>query len=191
MFPTGNREKKSSSLTGFGERAYIGYQVWAVLDEPLHPLLEAWKLFQKVRLQGLHGKERDQANKGPDPERYKGTIWEVEDVIVEPILLVPQTNGCATQMVDSIGDVEKMLKELGGHILIGRLGAGQLQGNGQHVETVHAHPRRAISLIDVPTGGQRRTAVKDADVVQPEKTTLENIVAVVVLAVDPPGKVQQ
>ena len=42
-----------------------------------------------------------------------------------------------------------------------------------------------------PPVGQRRAAVEDADVVQPEEAALEDVVALGVLAIDPPGEVEQ
>jgi hypothetical protein len=43
----------------------------------------------------------------------------------------------------------------------------------------------------VPRDRERRAAVEDADVVEPEEPALEDVPAVVVLAVDPPGEVEQ
>src|SRR5439155_1841537 len=41
------------------------------------------------------------------------------------------------------------------------------------------------------SGGERRGAVEDADVVEAEKTALEDVLSLGVLAVHPPGEVQQ
>jgi hypothetical protein len=43
----------------------------------------------------------------------------------------------------------------------------------------------------VSPGGQRGAAVEDADVVEPEEAPLEDVLAETVLAVDPPGEVQE
>src|SRR5208283_2107307 len=59
-----------------------------------------------------------------------------------------------------------------------------------HVLAEECHPRRAVSLFEVPTGGQRRTAVKDANVVQPEKPPFKQVIAKTILAVHPPAKVK-
>ena len=40
-------------------------------------------------------------------------------------------------------------------------------------------------------GGQRRAAIEDTDVVQPQKTTLEDIAALSIFFIDPPGEVHQ
>ena len=53
------------------------------------------------------------------------------------------------------------------------------------------HPGGAVGLLDVAAGGQRLAAIEDADVVQAEKAAFENIVALRVLAIHPPGEVHQ
>ena len=60
----------------------------------------------------------------------------------------------------------------------------------RHVLAEESHPGRAVRLLQVAPGRQRRAAVEDADVVEPEKTALEHVLAEPVLAVDPPGEVQ-
>src|SRR5262249_55999459 len=69
--------------------------------------------------------------------------------------------------------------------------ARQLQRDPQHVEAVHAHPGGAVGLLEVAAGRQRRRAVEDPDVVEAEEAALEDVPAVGVLAVDPPGEVEQ
>ena len=54
----------------------------------------------------------------------------------------------------------------------------------------------AIQLVpsdcsSVAAAGQRLAAVEDADVVEPEKAALEDVVALGVLAVHPPGEIEQ
>ena len=61
----------------------------------------------------------------------------------------------------------------------------------QHVLAEERHPRRAVGLLEVPAGRQRRAAVEDADVVEPEEAALEDVLAEAVLAVHPPGEVEQ
>ena len=68
---------------------------------------------------------------------------------------------------------------------------GELDRELQHVLAEEGHPRRAVRLLEVAAGGQRGAAVEDADVVQAEKAALEHVLAEAVLAVDPPGEVQQ
>ncbi len=56
---------------------------------------------------------------------------------------------------------------------------------------IQRHPGRAVGLLQIPAGGQRGAAVEHADVVQPQETTLEDVLAEAVLAVHPPGEVEQ
>ncbi len=90
-----------------------------------------------------------------------------------------------------MGDVHEVLEELAGHVLVGGVVVGQLQGDGQHVEAVHGHPARAVRLLEAPAGGQGRRAVEDADVVEAQEAALEDVLALGVLAVHPPREVQQ
>src|SRR5205814_2665718 len=66
----------------------------------------------------------------------------------------------------------------------------QPYSNRQHVQTVHPHPARPIRLLDVATSRQRRAAVEDANVIQPQEAALEDVAAFGVFAVDPPGEVE-
>ena len=68
---------------------------------------------------------------------------------------------------------------------------GQLDGDLQHVLAEEGHPGGAVGLLQVAAGGQRSAAVEDADVVEAEEAALEDVLAEAVLAVDPPGEVQQ
>ena len=68
---------------------------------------------------------------------------------------------------------------------------GELHRELQHVLAEQGHPRRAVRLLQVAAGGQRGAAVEDADVVEAEEAALEHVLAEAVLAVHPPGEVQQ
>jgi hypothetical protein len=65
------------------------------------------------------------------------------------------------------------------------------QGHLEHVLAEHRHPGRAVRLFQPAAGGQGRAAVEHPDVVQAEESSLEHIVAGGILAVDPPGEIQQ
>ena len=69
--------------------------------------------------------------------------------------------------------------------------AAELDRDLQHPLAIERHPRRAVGLAQRAAAGQRRRAVEDADVVEPEEAALEEVAAVGVLAVDPPGEVGQ
>ena len=67
-------------------------------------------------------------------------------------------------------DPNEMLDELGDHVFVVRSWIGQLHRDLQHVLAEEGHPGGAVGLLQMAAGGQGRTAVKDADVVQPEET---------------------
>ena len=84
-----------------------------------------------------------------------------------------------------------MLHELEGHVLVDGVVGGQLDGELEHVLREEGHPGGAVRLLQVAAGGQRRAAVEDADVVEAEEAALEDVLAEPVLAVHPPGEVEQ
>ena len=67
----------------------------------------------------------------------------------------------------------------------------ELDADLEHVLAEQRHPGGAVGLLEVAAGRQRRAAVEDADVVEAEEAALEDVLAEAVLAVDPPGEVQQ
>src|SRR5215471_19701917 len=89
-----------------------------------------------------------------------------------------------------MSNVDKMLPELAGDVLVGVILAGELEGNAEHIQAVHGHPAGAVGLLDVSTRRQWRTAIENADVVQTEKAALKDVASFGVLAVYPPGEVQ-
>src|SRR5262249_797766 len=86
---------------------------------------------------------------------------------------------------------EEVLEELGSDVFVDRILPCKLEGDGEHIQRVHPHPGGAIRLLEMPTSGQHGAAIKDTDIVQAEETTLENVVAITILAIDPPGEVEQ
>ena len=67
----------------------------------------------------------------------------------------------------------------------------EFHGDFGHVLAEQRHPCRAVGLLQVAPGRQRRAAVEDADVVQTEEPAFEDVLAETVLAVRPPSEVQQ
>src|SRR5271157_717884 len=97
----------------------------------------------------------------------------------------------AATVVHRLSDINKMLKEFAGHVFISRVFARQLHGDGEHVEAVHPHPTGAVGLLNVAAGGKRFGAVKHPDVVESQEPSLENVPAIGVLAIHPPGEIEQ
>ena len=84
-----------------------------------------------------------------------------------------------------------MLSEALRHIFIERILLRQLAGDLHHVLTEHAHPGSAVRLLQISPRRQWSRAVEHTDVVEAEEAPLENVFAFDVLAVDPPGEVEE
>src|SRR5437899_13017951 len=84
-----------------------------------------------------------------------------------------------------------MLEELRGHVFVYWISLREFQRHGKHGEAIKSHPRSAVRLLQKSTGRQRFRAVENADVIEPEETAGEKIVAFCVFAVHPPGEVEQ
>ncbi len=119
------------------------------------------------------------------------SVLSVQHIVEELVLLVPERDAVAADVVHRAGDVQEVLEELGGDVFVDRVLPGQFQRDGQHIEAEHAHPACAVALLDVAAGGEGRAAVEHADVVQAQEAALEDVHALGVLAVDPPGEVEQ
>ena len=84
-----------------------------------------------------------------------------------------------------------MFEKLAGDILVHWAGLSQFEGDPEHAGTIETHPRGAICLVQREAVGQRVVSVKNTNVVQPQKASSEEIVAVAVQSVHPPGEVKQ
>ena len=84
-----------------------------------------------------------------------------------------------------------MLEEFRRDVFIDPVVLRQFQRDAQQVQAIHRHPARAVGLVDVAAGRQRRAAVEHADVVEAKEAALENIASLRVLAIHPPGEVEQ
>src|SRR6188472_3159575 len=88
-------------------------------------------------------------------------------------------------------DVEEVFPELAGHVLVSRVVSRQFHGYRQHVQRVHRHPAGAVGLLEMATCRQRRTTVEYSDVVESQESALEHVHPLGVLAIHPPGEIQQ
>src|SRR5690242_3909161 len=86
--------------------------------------------------------------------------------------------------------MEKVFEEFRGDVLINRIVQGQLERDAHKVERIHRHPRGAVGLVNETSGRQRGAAIEYADVVQAKKAALENVTALRVLAIHPPGEIE-
>src|SRR5580692_6988499 len=83
-----------------------------------------------------------------------------------------------------------MLQESKRNVLVHRVVLSQNQRDLQHAQTVEGHPGGAVSLIQMPSAGQRRAAIKYANVVEPEEATGEHVAPIWIFTVHPPIEIQ-
>src|SRR6266487_1466045 len=102
----------------------------------------------------------------------------MEHIIEKLVFLIPEPNPLLSYVVHGCSDSQEMLEKFERNIFIDRISERKFQRNGHHVQAEHAHPASAITLFDIATCRQRGTALKD-------------VLALRVLAVDPPCKVEQ
>src|SRR5580693_3221505 len=114
----------------------------------------------------------------------------MEQIVEEPILGVPHLILMLADPVHRIGDPEEMLYETKGNFFIHGVVLCQNKRNLQHVLAVESHPRRAILLVEMPTGGKLSTAIEHPNIVQPDESSREDISSRRIFSVDPPVKIQ-
>src|SRR5918996_3730531 len=164
---------------------------WSVSDKPVHAPLEMVQTDQTLLFQHFHRKQGDQLHEGAYFKGGEMAVWHMNPVIEKAVFRLPEAPDLFSHMVNSVGDPHEMLEEFSGNVFIGRVGAGQIQGDGQHIQGVHGHPGRSIGLFQMTSSREGRASVKNADVVQSQKAPLKDVATFVVLAVDPPGEIQQ
>ena len=118
-------------------------------------------------------------------------VGQVEHVVEEAVLVVPEPDAVVADVVIAWrcgGSARRTCVATSSYA-----GSSQASSSAmrEHVQAVHRHPARAVGLLEVAAGRQRRAAVEDADVVEAEEAALEDVVALRVLAVHPPGEVEQ
>src|SRR5262249_31781245 len=169
----------------------VGDQLWMPAYEVAGPLRESRQALDDVGVKYGGGADRQQPHHRADFEAHGVAVRQPQDVVEEPVVLVPQLVLVDADAVHGPGDPEKMLVELRGELLVDRIVQRQLQRDLEHALAIESHPRGAVRLLEVAAGGQRRAPVEDADVVEPEEAALEDVLAVAILAVDPPREVHE
>src|SRR5208282_6773341 len=88
-------------------------------------------------------------------------------------------------------NVKEVLEELDDHVLGSVVVGEEFNCQLRHVLAEQCHPCRTVRLLQGASGGQRCAPIENPDVVEAEETTFENILPKPVLAIHPPGEVQQ
>ncbi len=166
-------------------------EVGPVLYEPFHPLPEPLELLEHVGLYGLYGVERYEPHHGAHLQRQVVTVRQVQHVVIELVILVPEAVVAPFGQVYGPRDIEEMLEELGRDVLVAGVVLRELYGYREHVEAVHAHPACAVRLLEYHARRELGVPVEYAYVVEPEEPSLEYVLPLGVLPVDPPGEIEE
>ncbi len=130
----------------------VPHEIGPLLHEPVHASREVGQLIQQFFFQRLNGKERDEAHQRANLEGNEIATRAVDGVVVEPVSFIPEARTAAL-LVDGVGDIDEVLEEFGGYVLVSGLCLGELQRHRQHVEAEHAHPGGTVGLLQVPARG--------------------------------------
>jgi len=114
--PPQEREEMSITTTGLVPARDERREVGPMLKEPQHALLKAWQPVEQLLLQGLYGKQRDQPHHGPHLERDGRLVRQLDLVVVELVLLIPESHRSLTHTIDGGRNAQEVLKELGGDV---------------------------------------------------------------------------
>src|SRR5579871_5178025 len=98
----------------------------------------------------------------------------MKQVVEKPVLVVPHLVVVDTDSIHGVRDPEEMLHKAEGDVLVHRVVFAQNECDLQHVLAVEGHPSGAVGLGQVTTRGKGRTAIKHANVIQPEESTSKN-----------------
>src|SRR5215472_5589329 len=118
------------------------------------------------------------------------SIGKSQEVIVEAVFFVPHLILMVANPIHCIGNPDEVLEETVSHVFIDRVVFRKDNGDLKHDLAVQSNPCGAIRLFDRSAGGQPGTAVKNANVVEAEKSSGEDIAPLRVFAVYPPGEIE-
>jgi hypothetical protein len=112
----------------------------------------------------------------------------MQHVVEKRVLIVPKPDAFATEIVHRGSDAEKVLKEFRRYILVNWIFTREFDRDPQHVEAKHSHPACAIALLKTAAVRERLVAIEHADVIEPKESALEDVIALRIFAVHPPGE---
>ncbi len=157
----------------------------------MHAPLKTRQARDQLRFERLHRKQRNQPNHRAHFQVVLVAVRKVNRIVKKSVFFIPERYSIGPVGVDCVRDVNEMLKKFTGYVFIGWFLACQFQRNRQHVQAIHPHPAGAVRLLEVASGRQRLRTVEHANVVEAQEAALKHIHPIRILAVHPPGKIQQ
>src|SRR5262249_30605184 len=121
------RQEAPLAKTGLSPARDQRGELWPVLEKPSKPRFELRYAGEQLGLEDLDRKERDEANDRPHSQRDRLAIGEPEQVIVEAVLFIPEAATFPNAAEHSARDVEKVLEEFAGDVLVNGIVPGQFE----------------------------------------------------------------
>ena len=115
----------------------------------------------------------------------------MKHIVIKFVFFIPQTDPTAANVVHRGRDSQEVFEKFGRDIFVDVIFHRELERDAHQIEGKHSHPAGAVALLEMAAVRKRFVTVEYPDVVEPEKSTLEDIVALGVLAIHPPGEGDQ
>src|SRR5271156_2193207 len=165
-----NRQKQAAALLRLLAHIYVLPDFRIVVQKPLHSFAEIRQSFQNLRLENFHRKERNQADHRSNFHRHGRGLPQVQNVVIETVLFIPQAHSLAAHVVHSLGDIHEVFEKLAGDVFVSGILMSELHRDREHVEAIHGHPTGAIGLLDKISWTQGLRTVENADIIEAEET---------------------
>ena len=121
--------------------------------------------------------------------RLRVTVGQAQHVVEKAILFIPHP--IWTDVAHGRSDPDEVFHELERPSPHSRIVHRHFGSDFQHVLTKQCHPGGTVGLFKLAASRQRARAVEHADVVESQKAAFENVLSRAVLAIDPPGEIEQ
>src|SRR5215831_3751709 len=169
----------------------VTHQVRTIFYEPFDTSKELGMGLQIPSIQYFDRKQGNKAYPRTQAQFVKFPIGKTQDVIEETFFLIPQLVITASHVLHGYADVHKMFKELYRQQLVSTIRLCEFQCDPHQVQAEESHPTGAIRLLEDGSAGQGLAAGQHRNIVQPKKSTLEDIIPLAIHAVDPPAEIDQ
>ena len=165
--------------------------VLPVFQEPFEVRVEFGERLDPVLFESLDGIERDEADERAHAELPVCAVGVAQNVVEKFVALVPELKVLPAHVLHRRADVRVVLEELRREALVCLVFLREFERDAHEVEAEHSHPAGRVGLLQPSAEGQGLTSVNHRDVVESEEAALEDVVALAVNLVHPPGEVDE
>ena len=146
---------------------------------------------EQARIHHFTCEQGNDADPGKNIDAMHAAFRINNNILEESISLVPDGYARAGVAGKRICDCQKLAVGLDSNAFIGGIFNRDFKRDHGELQGKHRHPAGRIGLLQRIAWRQRLGAVVHRDIVKPEKPPLKYVHASGILAVDPPGMVQQ